>query len=47
VKFKEGPLHTVLDQPARDFLDETVEEGFDAHSINLDNDYENVFGSYS
>jgi len=47
VNFEEGPLHAVSDQPVRDFLDETVEEGFDAHSRNLDNYDEKVFGSDS
>jgi hypothetical protein len=47
VKFEEGPLHAVSDQPVEDFLDETVEEGFDAHSRTSDNDDEKVFGSYS
>jgi hypothetical protein len=47
VKFEEGPLHAVSDQPVGDFLDETVEEGFDAHSRTSDNDDEKVFGSYS
>jgi hypothetical protein len=44
VKFEEGPLHEVSDHPVEDFLDETVEEGFDAHSRTSYNDDENVFG---
>ena len=45
VKFEEGPLHAISDQPVEDLLDETVEEGFDVHSINLDDDDdEYVFG---
>ena len=47
MKFEEGPLHAVLDQPVGDFLDETIEEGFDAHSRTSDNDDEQVFGSDS
>jgi hypothetical protein len=47
VKFEEGPLHAVSDHSVEDFLDETVEEGFDAHLRNSDNDDEKVFGSDS
>ena len=47
MKFEEGPLHAVSDQPVGDLLEETLEEGFDAHSRTLYDDDEQVFGSDS
>ena len=47
MKFEEGPLHAVLNQPIMDLLDETIEERFDAHSSTSDYDDEQVFGSDS
>jgi len=47
VKFEAGPLHAVSNHPIGDLVGETVEEGFDAHSITSDDDDEKVFGSYS
>lgn len=46
VKFKAGPLHAISNHPVGDLLDETVEEGFDAHSCTSDDDDEKVFISY-
>jgi len=40
VKFEEGPLHVVSYQPVGEFLDETVENGFDGHLRTSDNDDE-------
>lgn len=40
VKFEEGPVHAVSDQPVRDLLEEIVEEEFYAHLSTLDDDDE-------
>lgn len=44
VKFEAGPLHAVSKHPVGDFLDGTIEEGFDTHLSTLYDDDEEVFG---